>query len=181
MAPASAGMKPLLFVSHSSRDTDLAMRIADWIRRRSACLPIIDLLDLEQGTGGGGSCISGWRPRRAGTSHRRGDRSNWGLQEARILRARNALEPGFRVLLVMPGLRTIDADAIADTARVATSRMADATGRSRTTFALSRVTHLRDTFRDMPHTTKRLWARVARCVTHCNAPFLSTISCMAKT
>jgi hypothetical protein len=53
--------------------------------------------------------------------------------------------------------------------------MAGANGRSRTTFALSRVTRLRDTFREMPSNQDAVFGRDSRCVTHRNAPFLSTM------
>jgi hypothetical protein len=59
--------------------------------------------------------------------------------------------------------------------------MAGANGRSPATFALTRVTQLRDTLCEMLSNHDALSGRDSRCVTHCDAAFLSTIIWMAKT
>lgn len=137
-------MTPVLFVSHSSRDTDFAKDIVHRIDATGACKSILDALHLEQG--------DAWKPQlfqwmarcHAALILLTEDAlaSNWVLQEATVLRARKALEPGFRVFIVVApdlkqtcaerwklfeplgldeiqGLRTLDADAIAATVSAA--------------------------------------------------------------
>jgi hypothetical protein len=101
-------MTPVLFVSHSSADRELAGRVVRLIAERTSCKPIIDQHDLEQGTEWRQQLYQWMAKCQAAllllTDH--AIESNWVLQEATILRARKALEPKFRAFVVTsPGLR----------------------------------------------------------------------------
>jgi hypothetical protein len=101
-------MTPVLFVSHSSADRELAGRIVRLIAACTICKPIIDQHDLEQGTEWRQQLYQWMAKCQAAllllTDH--AIESNWVLQEATILRARKALEPKFRAFVVTsPGLR----------------------------------------------------------------------------
>lgn len=97
-------MKPVLFLSHSSQDKALVEQIKALIEKDEACKTVLDVHDLEQ--------ARAWRPQlyqwmaccQAGLVllTEAGVGSDWVLQEATILRARKALEPGFKVFLVAP-------------------------------------------------------------------------------
>lgn len=96
-------MMPVLFVSHSSRDNDFAKEIVALIEHVSPCKAVLDARDLEQG--------DAWKPQLYQWMARchaalilltpEALASNWVLQEATVLRARKALEPGFRVFVVV--------------------------------------------------------------------------------
>src|SRR5262245_61143245 len=97
-------MKPVLFLSHSSKDNDLVTRFKVLIEKDGACKTVLDVHDLQQ--------AKEWRTQlyqwmaccQAGLVllTEAGVSSDWVLQEATILRARKALEPGFKVFLVAP-------------------------------------------------------------------------------
>lgn len=170
-------MSLVLFVSHSSRDSQLAEDVAHLVDVGGEFKSVLDLLHLEQG--------DTWRPQLFQWMARchaalilltdEAVQSNWVLQEATVLRARQALEPGFRVFVVVPpavkaayparwklfeplaldeiqGVRSDDAATIAAKIRPALQAMIDA--RRQTLFdRLSGV--LGDILRDLvdkPHT-----------------------------
>lgn len=97
-------MKPVLFLSHASKDNELVVKIKNLIEKDEACKTVLDVHDLQQ--------AREWRTQlyqwmaccQAGLVllTEAGVGSDWVLQEATILRARKALEPGFKVFLVAP-------------------------------------------------------------------------------
>jgi TIR domain-containing protein len=97
-------MKPVLFLSHSSKDNELVARIKALIEKDGACKTVLDVHDLQQGQAWRAQLYQWMACCQAGLVllTEAGIGSDWVLQEATILRARKALEPGFKVFLVVP-------------------------------------------------------------------------------
>jgi len=97
-------MKPVLFLSHSSKDNTLVEAIKTLIEKNGACKTVLDVHDLQQGRAWRAQLYQWMACCQAGLVllTEAGIRSDWVLQEATILRARKALEPGFRAFLVAP-------------------------------------------------------------------------------
>ena len=170
-------MKPVLFVSHSSKDNEFAKAVVQLVEHDDDCKTVFDVHDLVPG--------NAWRPQLFQWMARchaalilltpEGAKSDWVLQEATVLRARKALEPGFRVFVVVApdlktalpdrwklfeplaldeiqGLRTLDAATISETVRTSMREMV-AAGRPTLFDRLAGV--LGDILRDLvdkPHT-----------------------------
>ncbi|MBL8437222.1 MAG: toll/interleukin-1 receptor domain-containing protein [Zoogloeaceae bacterium] len=147
-------MRPVLFVSHSSKDNDLAREVVAKIEAGEV-KTVFDVYDLAGG--------QEWRPQLFRWMARcqaalilltpNGIESNWVLQEATVLHARKMLEPGFRVFVAAPatlrqeyperwklfeplaldeiqGLQTLDAAAIAKEVAKALAESAAGGGKS---------------------------------------------------